>query len=409
VSAATPHAPTGGGPAGVALVATLAIQIYIALTATTVAVLAPELARDFGIEPRWVGVFVSLIYVGAMPASLVCGGFIRSAGAIRVSQVCIVLCATGIGIVAAVPSTAVGLAALAAVVMGFGYGPITPASSHVLARTTPASRLSLVFSIKQTGVPAGAALAGAVLPGLALAFGWRGAIAGVAALGVLVIVLAERVRPALDADRQPATPITLAGMLAPLRMIFGQRSLSDLVLVSCAFAAVQSSLCAYLVVYLTEALHWTLVAAGLALTATTVGGIVGRIAWGAVADRTRRSRQVLVTIGLLAGICSVTLGLARPGWPVAAVVMLVAAFGATAIGWNGVQLAEIARQAPAGQAGAVTGAAGLIMFSGVVVGPLLFAAVSVATGGYHGAFVVLAAASFGGSMVLLLRGRRPAA
>ena len=38
--------------------------------------------------------------------------------------------------------------------------------------------------------------------------------------------------------------------------------------------------------------------------------------------------------------------------------MIIAVFGMTAIGWNGVQLSEVARHAPAGQAGAVTGASG---------------------------------------------------
>src|SRR5438477_401821 len=75
---------------------------------------------------------------------------------------------------------------LAPLTIGFGYGPITPASSHILARTAPPSRMALTFSIKQTGVPAGAALAGAALPILALRYGWHAAFALVAMLGVAV-------------------------------------------------------------------------------------------------------------------------------------------------------------------------------------------------------------------------------
>ena len=48
-----------------------------------------------------------------------------------------------------------------------------------------------------------------------------------------------------------------------------------------------------------------------------------------------------------------------------------ALFGATAIGWNGVQLAEVARLAPPGTAGEVTGATGFVTFAGVVIGPPL--------------------------------------
>ena len=66
--------------------------------------------------------------------------------------------------------------ALSAVAIGVGYGPITPASSHVLAKTTPRERMALMFSIKQTGVPAGTALAGLIVPPLTIAFGWQVAV-----------------------------------------------------------------------------------------------------------------------------------------------------------------------------------------------------------------------------------------
>jgi len=47
-------------------------------------------------------------------------------------------------------------------------------------------------------------------------------------------------------------------------------------------------------------------------------------------------------------------------------------FGASAIGWNGVFLAQIARLAPAGQASAATGGTLFLTFSGVVLGSPFF-------------------------------------
>jgi len=157
----------------VALAATLAIQIFTSLTSAAPAVLAPAIAHDLGITPTWIGVFVGLVYAGAMLGSLVCGGFIARYGAIRVSQVCVLFCAAGIASVALLPAAAVPLLVAAAFTMGVGYGPITAASSEILIRTTPRERMALTFSIKQTGVPAGAALAGAVLPALARLAGSR--------------------------------------------------------------------------------------------------------------------------------------------------------------------------------------------------------------------------------------------
>ncbi|MBA3775341.1 MAG: MFS transporter, partial [Betaproteobacteria bacterium] len=357
----------------VALTATLAIQMFTSLAATAPAVLAPALAQDLGITGTWIGVFVGLIYAGAMVSSLASGGFITRYGAIRVSQVCVLLCAIGIALVALLPATAVGLLAGSALLLGLGYGPITPASSQVLARTTPPARMSLVFSIKQTGVPAGTALAGAVLPGFALIAGWRGALLFVAVLGLVVAAVAQAPRASLDSDRSPATQFNVAALLAPLRTVARSRPLRELAFLAFAYASVQVCLTSFLVLYLHEVLNWSLIKAGLALTAATLGGVVGRIFWGAVADRGVPPRQVLTIIGLIAGVCGSVLALASPAWEIWLLLSVVALFGATAIGWNGVQLAELAREAPIGTAGAITGAAGFVTFAGVVVGPPLFA------------------------------------
>ena len=390
---------------GVALAATLAIQIFVSLVATAAAVLAPEIAHSFEIEPKWVGVFVSLIYVGAMFASLASGGFIERYGAIRVSQVCVVLCIAGSIVVAFAPDRAALLLIVAALVMGVGYGPITPASSHVLIRTATPSNLALTFSIKQTGVPAGAALAGAVLPGIALALGWRHAFIAVAAVGLVVIAAAQPVRGVLDADRADGgvRRFSPARFFAPLALVRRSRALIELTLIALIYAATQACLVTFLVVYLTEALGWTLITAGLALTVTTVAGAAGRIVWGFAADRLLPPRRVLGGLGLVACTCSVVLAFAHSGWSVALLLAVAAIFGGTAIGWNGVQLSEVARHAPPGAAGAVTGASGFITFSGVVVGPLLFALLAAITGSYRAGFVVFGLLSGLGGITLLFR------
>ena len=384
--------------AGVALAATLAIQVFTSLSATAVPVLAPEIAADLGVPARWVGVFVGLVYLGAMGASFVSGAWIARLGAIRVSQTCVALCAVGIAGVAASGAGALPLVVLAAVTMGLGYGPITPASSHVLARTTPAARMNLVFSIKQTGVPAGAAIAGAVLPAVALAAGWRGAFAVVAALGIVVIAAAQPIRAALDTGRRADAPATLGHALSRVRRVIADPRLAPLAWISGAYAAAQVSLTSFLVVHLTGTLGWSLIAAGLALSVATAGGVAGRILWGYVADRTRAPFAVLGTTGLVSSACAALAALATPDWPALAIYPLVAVFGATAIGWNGVQLAELARRAPEGDAGAITGAAGVITFSGVVAGPPLFGALAALTGstrsGFAATALLAAAAAF---------------
>ena len=113
----------------VALGATLTIQVYVAFTATATAVLAPELAREFGVQTSWVGVFVGIVYAGGMFASLACGGFIERYGSIRVSQASVVFCAIGVCAMAAAPS------------VGWAAPPSRTRRSHRTPRS-PATRES---------------------------------------------------------------------------------------------------------------------------------------------------------------------------------------------------------------------------------------------------------------------------
>jgi len=387
----------------VALAATLAIQIYVSFAATATAVLAPEIAREFGVQTRWIGVFIGIVYGGGMLSSLGSGAFIEHHGPIRVSQACVVLCAIGVLAMAIAPAHAPALLAVAAFVIGLGYGPITPASSQLLQRTAPPSRMALTFSIKQTGVPAGAALSGALLPALALALGWRAAFAVAALAGVLVIGVSQPIRAGLDTERQPRRALSFAGVFAPLKLLRRSKPLLELALVSLAYSATQVCLTSFLVVHLTETLHWTLVSAGLALTVATIGGVAGRIGWGYVADRLLKPRSVLMLIGCLAGGCGACMALATPDWPHPAVLSLALLFGATAIGWNGVQLSEVARLAPAGSAGKVTGATGFVTFAGVVIGPPSFALLSTLTGSHGAGFAAFAALSVAAALALMRR------
>lgn len=148
------ESPRGAGSPWRALIATTTVQALVSMSALTPPVLAAVATEEVGLPGSFVGYYASLVYLGAMVTSLVSGGVIGRYGAMRVSQACLVLCAAGLGALAATQAgPLVVIAVVGALVIGLGYGPITPASSHILARTTPAERRGLVFSIKQTACP----------------------------------------------------------------------------------------------------------------------------------------------------------------------------------------------------------------------------------------------------------------
>jgi predicted MFS family arabinose efflux permease len=369
----------------------------------TVPVMAPVLTQAIGISAAWLGIYVGVVYAAAMFASLGSGAVVARYGAIRVSQTGLLLCAAGLACSALGSAPAM---ALGAVLIGLGYGPITPASSHLLALTTPADRMSLVFSIKQTGVPLGGVLAGALVPAL-LALGWRGALLVVAAANLVCALLAQPLREALDADRAPQRPLALGSLTQPIRMVLTNPALRVLAGCSFLFSIAQLSLTTYLVTYLNETLAYSLVAAGLALAVTQTGGVVGRVLWGYVSDNWLGALRMLAALAALVSVSALLTAGLRAGTPALLVLALLAVFGASAIGWNGVYLAEVARQAPPGQASVATGGTLAITFLGVVMGPPAFGALSGAAGDYRTGFVAVALALLA-CLLLLLRSLRKA-
>jgi predicted MFS family arabinose efflux permease len=387
------------------LAITLAIQAMVAMALLTIPAMAPRVAQALGISTTYVGLYVAVAYLGAILASLASGAAVARYGAIRASQGSLVICGIGLALCAVPAPWAIGVGA---VLVGLGYGPITPASSHLLARTTPAHRMSLVFSIKQTGVPLGGAMAGAIVPTLQLLVGWQQALLLVGAACVLCALVAQPLRAAFDDDRNPARRLGFGNILEPVRLVFAEPALRMLAGVSVVFSIAQLSLTAYLVAYLTDSLAYGLVAAGGMLSISQVGGVIGRVWWGYVADRWTGARPALAFLGALMAASALVTALLQPGAAPLLVMGVLFVFGASAIGWNGIYLAEVARQAPAGKAGLATGGTLAITFLGNVLGLPLFGSLAGAFGGYRASFVVLAAA-LAACAAVLWRGMRAAA
>jgi predicted MFS family arabinose efflux permease len=125
-----------------------------------------------------------------------------------------------------------------------------------------------------------------------------------------------------------------------------------------------------------------------------------------VADRFIAPWRLLSLLGFVMAGATVAVGLFTPAWPYAALVLVALVHGATAIGWNGIYLSEVARLAPPGTAGAATGGALAITFLGIVTGPPLFSFIVAMSGSYRPAFFATATLALLGGLACLLAGRR---
>jgi MFS family permease len=369
------------------LAVTLAVQMLVALAVYCAPVMAPVAGPALGFAPSAVGYYIAVTYCGSMIGSAAAGGWLARFGPIRVSQAGLVLALCGLALAA---SATPPLVMLGGFIVGLGYGPTTPASSVILVRTAPPAMFSLIFSIKQTGVPAGGALAGALVPLLILAIGWRwGAVAiGGACLALAIAIGA--VRRQYDHGLDPRAPISLAAAFAPVGMVLREPGLRQMCVTSFIYGGVQITLVTYLVTFLVESFALTLVVAGLVMAAAQVASVVGRIVWGVLADRVITRRAMLGLLGIGMGVSALLALAAGPGWPVWLLVLYASVFGATAVGWNGVFLAEIARVAPQGRTSEATGGCLFFTFLGVVVTPPIFNAVLALAGSYPVAYAVFA-------------------
>lgn len=368
------------------LIVTLAVQVQASMVVFTPPVLAPLAQTDIGVGAAAVGIVTALIYVSSVPAALLSGHVLERVGAIRVSQLCLLFSSAGMALMTVANPWVVALGAL---VVGIGYGAVTPASSYVLADRVPENLRSFIFSLKQSGVPIGGALAGIIVPLLMAAAGWQSAALIVALMGLLVAASSQTVQRSVDHANPPRRAAHGTHLLEPLKLVMSHAQLRELALSSFTFSGMQMCLGSYLVVVLTARADFSVTAAGAALSVAMIGGAISRLVSGALADHWMPPRKVLGGLGIIMSVSAFLMAFVSGAWPVMLIYFLALVFGASAIGWNGVYLAEVARISAPGRAGAATGASLAMTYSGVVVLPTLFWVIHELTSGYTVSFVLI--------------------
>jgi MFS family permease len=293
----------------------------------------------------------------------------------------------------------------AALLIGIGGGPVTVASSQILARVTPPRLSNVTFSIKQSGVPLGFALTGAVLPSIVETAGWRHAALSIALITAATALAIHPLRRLYDDERASGGRIfpSVATIVEPLAMCWRDPPLRLLCLIGMAYSATQATVTNFIVNYGMDHLRLDYVAAGALLSVASLSGVAGRIGWGALADALRRPLTMLAALGVIMALSGFALALAEPHWPRWLVYAIAVVIGASAIGWNGVYISECARRAPPGRAGEFVGATSFFVFLGPVLWPTLLRQLLYLTQSYPLGYALIAVAA--GLCALAIFGR----
>lgn len=353
-------------------------QTFATLGRSLPPIIAPAILEDLALDPAWLGVYVAAAAMSALLFQLGCGSFILRYGAMRMSQVALVLLGLGLSLATLGPAW---LLLVSGVIGGGAAAMSTPASSHLLGRYAPPRQAPLVFSVKQTAVPAGLLLAGILGPWLAGLTGWRGTmlIGGLACIAFAAML--EPLRAEFDSDRVPGQAFRLSDFHTTVAGVLAAPDLRRLAFACFAFNGLQTVFTSYFVVALTELGHG-LAAAGLVFSVAMVIAVPGRIFWGWLGSGRVDPAVVMCWLALGMAGGSAVMGLLGPSWPLVLIGVVATVLSATVMSWHGILLSEAARLAPEGQRGAATG--GVLSFGqlGGLLLPLVYSGTLVLTGSH---------------------------
>jgi MFS family permease len=363
-------------------------------------VIGPALTNAAGVDHDYVGYLSALNSLGTMWYLAAAGDLLPKFGPIRTLQI-------GSAIAAVALLAAIGdswwAISLSAFLIGFGYGPSPTAGSDLLKRFAPKHHISLVFSVKQSGVPLGGVLAGLLLPPILSSAGWVAACIAATGVALVAILAVEPIRRDIDHTRDHTRPVRL-GVLFDIRMlafpfqtIGTDKRLVAASALSISLAVVQGSVLAFFVTYLAVELEFSLTVAGVSFAIMQVTGAIGRVAIGWISDRNGSPQIVLLLLSLASAATVGTITAVNESWQIWAIYMLAAVTGLAIISWNGVFMAMISGFAPPGRVGEFTAATTFVTFIGYVVGPASFSGVLALGLSYQGAFLLL-------GIVLLISG-----
>jgi MFS family permease len=353
------------------------VQQTVATTAkVSLPALFPAVAADlsFNVELvlayTWFFALVSLVFMAG------CGGIIRRYGALRTSQFGCISMALGLLIAALTNQTLFMIPSFALIILLISAGTTvaTPASSQILAEYAPRKWAPLVFSIKQTGVPAGVAISGLVLVPLAVGYGWRMTLIYTALICVVIAILLQPLREEFDKKRDPTEIPRWSDFISNIKDVLSQGQRREMAIAAFSFVGMQSVYTNFTITYLYEDLGFSLEQAGQILGFATLLAIPARILWGWVGSTIFQPRVLLAFLSLVMAISTALMGAFDDQWSHVAVLIVNCAISLSVLSWHGVLLSETARLAPAGEAGRLTG--GVLAFGalGQIIFPMIFAA-----------------------------------
>jgi MFS family permease len=379
----------------VAIAVIVILQTTSAYLGRLIPIAAPAFTREFGWDESLVGYLAAANVIGALFILTAGIGLVKRMGGVLALQAGLLLGAASLSLYL-LPWLSIAL--IASIVIGINTGAANPAGSEVLQRFTPKAHRNFVFSIKQAGVPLGGVVAGLTIPPLVDAFGWRMALMLAAAGSAVAILLTVPFRSRIDPplEQRPAARLIsfrLSDIVLPLRSLSRAPRLWRAACIGGLLGTAQACWVTFAVTYLVVAQGLSLGAAGLVFATMQAASVLGRMTMGWIADRMASGTATLAIAAAGSALTTMLFGLASPAWPGWAFVLLATIAGFFVSGWNGVQIAEVARRSPPELIAETAAGAVILVFLSNMLAPAGFAAFVALTGRFDYAYMLAGAFS----------------
>jgi sugar phosphate permease len=389
--------PNGNGYKWIILAILFFLQASASMAIFSFGPLAPFLQEDLGITRAQIGMFSSAIYLGMVLFGTHAGWLTDKFG-VRF----FLIAGTGImGLVfISLSMTNSFIPALLIVsIAGIGYQFINPTTVKTLSDWFPPRMRATVIGFKQAAIAFGGAVAATLLPIIALSWGWRGAVI-VIGLAILVAVFL-----CLIFYRESFTETELSDRkLVTSKSLFQTVTNRNILLQSAAgavYCAPSIATATYLVLYLIEIIHVSVVVAGTFLMVFQVANVGGRILWGVISDRIFKGKRKgsLIIMGILMSMMSIITYFISPATPLLLIYIIFAGFGFST-GINGVHVTFLAELAGREMAATGVGFGAATSAVGMVIVPPVFGYIVDKTHSYGMAWLFLAAISAVGVILI---------
>jgi predicted MFS family arabinose efflux permease len=393
-SSATTPGPSGSGIdrrqpkyRWIVLGAATCAQLSACFLVQGLGALAGYLQRDLALDAAQLGMLMSAAQLVPIAGLLVVGELLDRIDERFVIGAGVAIVSVGLW-AASLSGGYIGLLACLAIV-GAGYSTVQPGGSKLVAGWFSTSQRGLAMGIRQAGLPVGGALAAAVLPSVASAYGWRAAFvigACFAAVGGIGVVALGRPRAAARTSRGHHD-----GMASSRRSLLKRPNMRGVIVSGVTLITVQYALLLYAVLHLRDEVGTSLATGGWLLLVALTSGAAGRVALAAWSDRRvggRHSALLVCMVALVLGLAGLLVIRTDSFIALAGLLAWLGFFG---YGWYGPWVAAVTEVCDPNRVGLSLGLVMGINQVAIVVTPPLLGLLRDKAGDYGLCWIILIA------------------